>query len=310
MDESKRREAEDLLVQRDAARTARDFARADALRDAIAALGFRVIDAPTGASLEESSVEAHGAAPVRAADVPSALDEPATFDVSLQWVDEGWPDDILRAIHAFRRHAGGRRLQFVVVRETDDVEPDGVSWPEDVEVIRLADRPGWAVARNAGLRRARAEAIVVLDGSVEPTGDALAPLLEALRDPTVGIAGPFGIVTADLRSFEASEGPEVDAIEAYCMAFRRGLVGETGGFDPRFRFYRSADIEFSFRVRERGLRTVVVAAPVERHEHRMWTSTPIAERDAASKRNYYRFLERFRGRTDLTVAGRRRTPRG
>jgi hypothetical protein len=35
----------------------------------------------------------------------------------------------------------------------------------------------------------------------------------------------------------------------------------------------------------------------------MWSNTPEDERERLSKRNFYRFLDRWRGRTDLTVAG-------
>jgi cysteinyl-tRNA synthetase len=42
---------EALLRDRDAARAARDYARADALRDEIGAAGFDVVDAPGGSSL-------------------------------------------------------------------------------------------------------------------------------------------------------------------------------------------------------------------------------------------------------------------
>ena len=45
----------------------------------------------------------------------------------------------------------------------------------------------------------------------------------------------------------------------------------------------------------------LVEVPVRKHEHRMWHATESAERDRLSKRNFYRFLERFRGRTDLLV---------
>jgi hypothetical protein len=48
---------------------------------------------------------------------------------------------------------------------------------------------------------------------------------------------------------------------------------------------------------------VLVDVPVRRHEHRMYHSTPPPERDRLSKRNYYRFLERFRDRFDLLVEG-------
>jgi len=43
---------------------------------------------------------------------------------------------------------------------------------------------------------------------------------------------------------------------------------------------------------------------VVRHEHRMWANTAEQERARLSKRNFYRFLDRWRGRTDLLVSNR------
>ena len=87
------------------------------------------------------------------------------------------------------------------------------------------------------------------------------------------------------------------------MAFRRADAVALSGFDPRFRFYRMADVEFSFRLRDRGGRAVAVPGlPIEKHEHRLWESTEPSERDRLSKRNTYRFLDRWRGREDLLVA--------
>jgi GT2 family glycosyltransferase len=143
--------------------------------------------------------------------------------------------------------------------------------------------------------------VLVMDGSIEPTGDVFAPLEAALEDPSVGVCGPFGISTEDLREFHESDGPEVDAIEGYMMAFRRDVIRDVGLFDEKFRWYRTADIEYSFRIKDAGLRALRVDAPVVKHEHRMYHTTPEAERDRLSKRNYYRFLERFRDRYDLLV---------
>jgi hypothetical protein len=41
----------------------------------------------------------------------------------------------------------------------------------------------------------------------------------------------------------------------------------------------------------------------------MWFNTPPEERAKWSKRNYYRFLDRFRGRFDLLVGGEEEPPR-
>jgi len=288
-----------LAADREQARRTRDFATADRLRERIAELGYRMIDGPEGSSLEPTGPPG-AARRLRPEEVASVLDEPATYDVSIHWVVEGWPEDVVRAIRAFRAHAGDRRIQFIVA-DAAGAPPD--AFGNDVEVVRLVDGTGWAAARNAGLKRSLGPVVLVADASIEPRDDSLAPLEAALADPSVGVCGPFGIVTSDLREFEPSDGPDVDAIEGYLMAFRRDVLADCGLFDERFRWYRSADIELSFRVKERGLRAVVVPVPVDRHEHRMWANTPPDERARLSKRNYNRFLERFRGRFDLTVAG-------
>jgi GT2 family glycosyltransferase len=292
-------EVRTLAAERAAARAARDFGRADALRDRIAEFGYRIVDGPAGSSFEPLPP----AAPTRARDVESVLDEPATADVSVHWVVEGWPEDVVRGLAGFRAHGSGLDLHLVVA---DVSETDPSTYGEGVEVVSLEAGTGWAEAGNAGLRRSRGRIVVVVDGSVEPTGDVLGPVVAALEDATVGVCGPFGISTDDLREFHESEGAgpdrEVDAIEGYLMAFRRDVLRDLGLFDERFRWYRTADIELSFRAKDAGLRAVVVDVPLTRHEHRVWQATSPAERDRLSKRNYYRFLERFRGRFDLLVS--------
>jgi cysteinyl-tRNA synthetase len=286
-----------LADERGAARAAGDYARADSLRDRIAELGYRVVDGPEGPSFEP--LEPAGVRRLRPRDVPSVLDDPPTADVSLHWLVEGWPEDVVRARAAFRAHEGDRIVQHVVA---DVTETDPSSYGDYVEVVALEAGSRWGAARNAGLRRSRGRIVLVLDGSVEPAGDVLGPIEAALDDPSVGVCGPFGISTTDLREFHESPGPEVDAVEGYLMAFRRDVLREVGLFDERFAWYRTADIELSFRVKDAGYRAVVADVPVVKHEHRMWHSTPAAERERLSKRNYNRFLDRFRGRFDLLVS--------
>jgi cysteinyl-tRNA synthetase len=297
-----------LVRERDRARRAGDFAEADGLRARIEAAGFRLVDTPGGPELHPAGAEGAGAAGLDAVppeEVESVLAEPARFDASVNWLVQGWPEDVVRGVGSFLRHQGGHTVQHVVV----DVTGTGPgTWPEEAELISLAEDPGWAAARNAGLRRAAGAVVVVADGSVEATGDVLSPLIDAVHDPGVGLAGPFGIVTEDLRTFHETAGPECDAVEAYLMAFPRRLLEDGLRFDPKFRFYRSADIEFSFQVLSRGLRAVVSPAPVTRHEHRLWAGTPEDQRRRLSKRNFYRFLDRWRGRFDLTVAARAGRP--
>ena len=287
-----------LAEERAAARSSRDFAAADAIRDRIASAGWSVVDEPDGYRLEPDVPISRPIVRERPQDVVSLLDDVPDLDVTVHWVNQGWPEDIERAIAGFRAHEEGRSVQYVVADVTDR---DPVAWGDLVDVVWLEEGTGWGAARNAGLKRTRGRTVVVADGSVEPVGDVFGPLEAALDDPRVGIVGPFGIVTHDLRQFDEASSGDVDAIEGYLMAFSRQTLLEAGLFDEKFRWYRTADIEYSFRVRDLDRRARIVDVPVTKHEHRMWFETPPEERARWSKRNFYRFLDRFRDRWDLLV---------
>ncbi len=288
-----------IAEARAAARSRRDFETADAIRAELDASGWTVIDEPAGGWRLEPASPAPDPVPVRPSDVRSRLGEPPTDDVSVHWVCEGWPGDVARAVASIRSNRGDRRVACVVADITGAARG---AFGDDVEVVPLVAGTGWAAAANAGLRRATGRMVVAMDPSLEATGEFIGPLEAALQDLEIGIAGPFGIVTNDLREFSEAPGPgPCDAIEGYCMAMRRDVLAELGGFDERFRWYRTADIELSFRVKDRGLRTDVVPASVVRHQHRMWFETDPADRAKWSKGNFYRFLDRWRDRWDLVL---------
>lgn len=224
--------------------------------------------------------------------------------VTLLSVVHGWRADAERWLLSVFTHCKAD-FEAVLVDNSGDPRLGALKdrAAERLRVITLDPPLGFAAAVNAGIEAAAGEVIVLFDPGVELTGDAISPLLEALDDPTVVIAGPFGLRAKDtLKEFAESGGPQVDAVEGYCMAFRRSDAIAVGGFDSRFRFYRIADVEFSFRLRDRGGNAIVVQGlPIEKHEHRLWESTELAERERLSKRNMYRFLDRWRDRKDLIV---------
>src|SRR4029077_14417517 len=179
-------------------------------------------------------------------------------------------------------------------------------------VLASSARLGWADAVNLELRRTRGAIVVLLDASVRPPGAIVGPLLDVFNDATVGLAGPIGVTSADLRHFEEAPPGEVDAIEGYCLAVRREGLRDVGLFDPHFRFYRNADLDFSLAARAAGWRAVrTVDLALTLHEHRGWSSLAPEERDRLSKRNFYRFLKHWGDRRDLlTHPGPRRTRAG
>jgi GT2 family glycosyltransferase len=231
--------------------------------------------------------------------------------VTLLTVVHGWKPDAERWLLSVFTHCKAD-FEAVVVDNSGDARIAG--WlegraAERLRTLRLDPPAGFAAAVNAGIEGAVGEVCILFDPSVELTGDAVTPLIEALADPAVVVAGPFGLRSKDsVKEFAEHPGPEVEAIEGYCMAFRRADAIAVGGMDLKFRFYRIADIDFSFRLRDHGGQARVVSGlPLTRHEHRVWEATSQAERDRLSRRNFYRFLDRWRTRFDMLV-GREATP--
>src|SRR6266511_3117941 len=170
-----------------------------------------------------------------------------------------------------------------------------LGWPEDVRR---------AVASLASHCAATDYEVVLVD---DGAGAEVGPLLAALAEPGAGLAGGWGVVSHSMLDFEADDGPEVDAIEGYLLAVPRRIAARVP-LDPRHRYYRNADLDFSFAVRDlhdgsRPLRALRVAVPARRHRHRAYHETDPVQRERASKKNYNRFLEHWKRRTDLLTQG-------
>ncbi len=287
-----------LLEERNAARAARDWATADALRDRMAALGWEVQDSGGTSTARPKLATGTGT------DLPSRLDAPPELALGLQVLAEDHPDDLRRFLRGLAQHPPAVPWELVVVANEPAFELAPLLAEIDlpIAVVDSQGRLGWGDAVTLGLRRSRAEVTVLLDTSLEPIGDAWTPLLAAFESPDVGIAGGWGVTSRDARQFEDAPPGEVDAVEGYCLAIRRAALRAVGGVDGRFRYYRNADLDLSFAVRDAGWRAVrTEPLPFERHEHRGWTSLPEAERDRLSKRNFYRFLKRWGSRRDLLL---------
>jgi hypothetical protein len=310
---------------RSEARTTRDWPEADRLRAAIEAAGWRVIDRGNRFSLEPARapdlVEAGRTRYGSSASVPSILDEPAAAYVTVVVVAGERQVDLARALDGLRRHAPpGTQLVLVADRPGPEQEAEllaadgpaaGLVAGLAPEIVWTSEPLGWAGALNAGLRRAAAQVIILLDPAVELTGDLLSELVGVLDDPTVALAGPWGLVTDDLRRFEPASPGDVDAIDGAALAFRRADLGERGFLDEHFRLPTNLDIWWSLVLRDEGedrtpRRAVAVggdsasrpALPPDAG------SDPATGRERLVRRSFYRVLDRFGARRDLLTGSR------
>ena len=311
-------EIEALARERANARASRDFARADVLRASIEAAGWRVMDrgmayrlepaAPP--TIEDVGVVRHGSAET----VPSLLDEPASARFTVLLVADDQPGDLARILGGLRAHVPSGTQVLLVANDPSPEQAERLApgSPDlapvagiDPEVVWTSARLGHAIALNAGLRRARGAVVVLAGPSVEVTGDALTPLIDAFADPSVAVAGGFGVAGPDLRHLDKAAGLDVDAVDATWLAFRRTEIATLGPLDGKFVSDRWLDTWWSLVLRTGAdpdlppRRALRLELPLVRHEQDGAVSPAVAERDRLARRNFYRVLERFRDRADL-----------
>ena len=288
-------EVEQLAVRRQHARADKDYAASDELREQILALGWVVKDTAEGQQLTEvppytvlQSVT----------DLADRSGETTPGCVVTLLVD-GWPDDLRTCVDALLQHTDAA----IVLLENGETDAGEVvhelAQDPRVEELHVARAAGWAEARNALIRYAAADVHVLMDLSTVLEGDALTPLIAALADADA--VGWRGVHVEDgWLSFADSPAGEVEALLSYLIAVRRSAALEVP-LPAKARFYRNADMEWSFLLREQGKRLVAVDLPVRQDRHRGYHDSDPVMRDRESKKTYDRFLQRFRGREDLRL---------
>lgn len=300
--------------ERSLARHERDWATADRLRRLIEDAGWRIVDH----GLEYALFPAHPpdlleGADVRygaSASVPSRLQEPADRPASVvvpfpAAPDPADPEAVHRRLAALARRLPEETQLVAVVNESaGGGHPTRGSGPTTdrafptmagVEIIRTSELLGLATLLNMGVRRTTGASVVLLDPGVEVSGDFVTPCCAALTDPHVGLTGPWGLVSSDLRHFEPTGPGEADAIELACLAFRRADFLDRGPLEERFQGGSYLDVWWSLVLRDGDVggppRRALVLPDLPLR--RATGAEPAALDERSGRRNAYLVIERF-----------------
>ena len=304
----------DRLLQRASLRDLGDYSAADRIRSELEEDGYVVEDHGRGSYIRpraewQKMVQGRDVVSA-AAEVPSLIFERDGHDLTIGIVACNYISDVQRAVGSALKWASDCDVEAVVL---DNGSDDGTSdWLDDaarsdprIRVIHADHRLGEAAAKNIVLKQSLGRTVVLIDTSVEVAGDIYGPIDCILDDDKIGVVGPFGLRTDNLHHFHdgEDESGEMDAMQAYCFAFRRKNLREVGLMRESFRFYRNLDIDYSFHFKDKGKSIVADnSLPVVQHEHRVWSELAEGERDELSLKNYRRFLDKWGDRADLLVS--------
>ncbi len=197
---------------------------------------------------------------------------------------EGWPtvsvviplyggeDDISKCLDSLEKCQGLLHEVLVV----DDAGPDNAANVAErfgsASVIRRKDNGGFATACNEGLQNATGEVVIFLNSDTIVPRAGLIRLVESLlADEKVGAVGPvsnniayFQKIDVLLSSLDVIDGFAIDLantakpdepismLVGFCLAMRRELAEELGGFCTNFGKGMYEDNDLCYRIQRAG----------------------------------------------------------
>ena len=283
----------ELAIARQAARAEKNFALSDQLRDEIAAQGFEVVDVAGGYELRPKK-----RFPVYESTRDIRPINSGKFEITAAIIVEGFHEDAITCIRSIKANSQCA-IAVLVIGEPGDLinELDART-----SLVQINENFGWGENANALLRNVTSDYVIVLDPSTTFTGDAATPVLEELKKRdfvAVGWRGGLVNLEDDWRSTDDKGPGEVDVLFSYFFGMHREDALAARGFSNRAVFYRNADIEFSLNLRHSNGRLLQMDLPLEQGRHHGYHDSDPEYRDAQSKKNYDRILERFRGKTAI-----------
>jgi len=281
-----------LAQERLDARAAKDFAKADLIRDQIAAMGFEVIDVAGGFEFraKERFPRYASTRDIKAIKVNG--------DIAIAMIVDGFTADAAETVRTIKAHTNTSVIALVTVDPAELIDEIDLQF----QIIMITENFGWGENANALLKNVSSKHLVIMDPSTRFTGDAIAPVIAELNKgefSAVGWRGGLVNTEDEWRSVDDKGAGEVDVLFSYFLALNSEDATNAGGFNNRAIYYRNADIEFSLRLRQSNGRLLQIDLPLEQARHHGYYDTEESFREVQSKKNYDRILERFRGKSAI-----------
>ncbi len=168
--------------------------------------------------------------------------------------------------------------EIIVVDDGSTDETAAIAQRAGARVLRQAHQ-GPAAARNLGAQMAAGDILLFTDADCKPATDWTREMLAPFADESVvGVKGIYRTQQPSLAArFVQAEYEDkydrmercatIDFVDTYAAAYRRSTYIENEGMDPGFPRASGEDVEFSYRLAQRGYKLVLARGAVVYHRH-------------------------------------------
>ena len=215
---------------------------------------------------------------------------------------DGFVPDAITAISALKANSQEDIAIYLLISGSPDLTSVEEIIDERTYVVQIVQGVGWGEAMNALIKAANSPYVIVMDPSTILTGDAITPTLAKLAEEefsAVGWRGGLVNTEDEWRSVDDKGAGEVDVLFSYFLGLNKAHTLEAGAFNIRAIYYRNADIEFGLKLRQSQGRLWQLDLPLKQERHHGYYDSDPEYREAQSKKNYDRILQRFRGKNEI-----------
>lgn len=170
------------------------------------------------------------------------------------------------------------KYEVIVVDDGSTDETRHIIRAYDVRLLVQSNK-GPAAARNLGVKRAKGEIILFTDADCAPSRDWIERMIAPFANrEIVGVKGVYKTRQKELvarfvqieyedKYDKMRKDKYIDFVDTYSAGYRKTVLVENGGFDPAFPKASGEDVEFSYRLAQKGYKMVFAPQAVVYHHH-------------------------------------------
>jgi GT2 family glycosyltransferase/glycosyltransferase involved in cell wall biosynthesis/Flp pilus assembly protein TadD len=226
--------------------------------------------------------------------------DPTEIMVSIIIVTYNSLSDIDRCLSSIQSQTSSPYEVFIIDNNSTDGTKDYLRGLNGFHVTINDENVGFAKACNQGIKKAKGEYIVLLNPDTAVTNGWSCRMIQHFKDG-IGAVGPVSNYVAGLQKYEIykktdlgnadnneishnfyvwnkNRSIETKLLVGFCMMIKRSVMDDVGMLDEDF-FLGIEDLEYSWRLRQKGYRLVVATDVFIFHQGQKSFSTVLPEKN-------------------------------